>query len=340
MAIPSFSIVRVILQTLAVITCTTLVYALPCQARNGDDWVLVERFQSQQKQAQAGDASAMFEVGRMYELGRGTEPSTQKAIQWYERAMQKGQNNARARLGVMYFEGSGVKRNLYKAATMLEVAAKGGSAIAQYYLGKMYEQGEGMEQDISLAIRWYKKASDNGNYLAIDRLKVLERTSSSRPAIVRQAPTPALPATRSESPASVLLKAVMNARWQRNGQATGFLPSANSICTRSANQVVTCKSGVQQRNTGDAVITFVTVATLSGFTNMDEFQVKYYNNVQKVKPVARPSLGDEASTPRAPPNIKLGKQSMIHKLRCEMQSIDRLVCVKDNNSTDTYTRVK
>ena len=336
MATPFIPIVRAVLLTLALTTCNALFFSIPCQARNGDDWVLVERFQSQMKLAQAGNASAMFEVGRMYELGRGTEPSIQKAIQWYEHATQKGQNNARAQLGVIYFEGSSVKRDLNKAARLLDAAAKAGSATAQFYLGQMYERGEGMPQNLNLAMRWYKKAADNGHYLAVARLKTLEHTQTSS----RQTSTAAAPVRRSESPATVLLKTVMNTKWQRNGRPTGFLPSANSTCAEKPHQVVTCQSGEQQRNVGDAIITYVTEATLSGFTNSDQFLVRYYNNVHKVQPVSRPSLDDEDTTPRAPPNIKLGKQSMVHKVRCELQSIDKLVCVKDNNRTDTYTRVK
>jgi len=335
-AIPSSLIIRIVQRTLTLVTCYALFSASTCQARNGDDYVLVERFQSQQKLAQAGNASAMYEVGRMYELGRGTQPSIDKAIQWYERALHKGQNNAGAQLGVIYFEGNSVKRDLHKAFKLLDAAAKGGSATAQFYLGQMYEQGEGVQRNLNLSKHWYQKASDNGNYRAVARLKTLEHA----PASSRQAAAPAIRSNPSDSPAAILLQTVLNTKWQRNGRPTGFLPSANTKCSQKANRTVSCQSGEQKRNTGDAIIVYVTEATLSGFGNSDQFVVNYYNNVHKIQPVARPGLDGETTTPRPPPNIKLGKQSMIHKLRCELQSVDRLVCVKDNSSTDTYTRAK
>lgn len=317
---------------------TALFYPVPSLARNGDDWVLVKRFQAQQKQAQAGNAAAMYEVGRMYELGRGTEPNMTKAIQWYERALQKGQNNARAHLGVMYFDGSGVKRNLKRAVSLLEPAARAGSPTAQYYLGRMYERGEGLRRDPNQASYWYKKAADSGYYMAVARLKELESNLTSRPR-PQTATRPSRP-VQNESPATILLQTVMNAKWQRNGRPSGFLPSANSTCKRNSTRVVTCQSGEQQRNTGDAIITYVTEATLYGFNNADQFEVKYANNVHKVQPVARPSIDGETPVVRAPPNIKLGRQSLVHKLLCEMQTVDKLVCVKDNNMTDTYSRAK
>ena len=40
----------------------------PGQANN-TDWMLVERFKSVQQQAQNGKVQAMYDVGRMYELG-------------------------------------------------------------------------------------------------------------------------------------------------------------------------------------------------------------------------------------------------------------------------------
>lgn len=332
---------------LIALVCILCLHPAVSLARNGDDWVLVERFQSQEKLAKAGDASAMYEIARMYELGRGTEPDMTKAVQWYEQAFNKGQNNARAHLGVLYFEGSGVTRDIKKAISLLQPAAQAGNPTAQYYLGHMYEQGVGLRHDINQAIFWFKKAANSGHYLAVARLKALENVQSSSPpssqiALKTQRPNPParpIKAAQIDSPAQVLQQTVMNAKWQRDGRPTGFLPSANATCSQKSGHI-TCRSGEQKRNTGDAIITYVTEATLTGFNNADQFEVNYYNNVRKVQPVARPSLDDEAPVIRKPPNIPLGKQSVVHKLRCEMQTVDRLVCVKDNNSTQTYTRVK
>lgn len=327
-------------KALCLLCCIVLFQPCLSQARNGDDWVLVQRFQAQLKQAQSGDPSAMFEVARMYERGRGTKPSMSQAIHWYQRAIAKGQNNALAQLGVIFFDGKGVKQDRRKALSLLKPAAEKGNATAQYYLGRMYEQGQGLRRDLDQAKYWYRLAAKNGYYLAIDRLKVLKHTEANPSRT--QAATARAPrnASKVDSPAQVLLRTIMKAKWVHNGRASSFLPSASTKCHRKNNQLITCKSGEQQRNIGDAIISYTSDATLSGFTNADAFQVAYVNTVTKVKPVAKPGVDGQTTTPRRPPNIPIGKQSVTHKLRCELHSINKLVCVKDNNVTDVYTRAK
>lgn len=316
------------------------------QAREGDDWVLVDRFNAQEKLAKAGNAEAMYEVARMYELGRGTETNLNKAIEWYERAIAKGQNNARAHLGVMYFEGNGVKQDLKRAVDLLVPAAEKGNPTAEYYLGHMYETGEGMHRNLNQAIAWYKKATTSGNYLAVARLKSLEAQDNNlsqlreEPAEKAMRANPPLRPVQiaTDSPAKVLQQAIMDAKWERNGRPASFLPSVNTTC-KDSQKIVRCQSGEEQRNTGDTIITYVTEATISGFTNRDQFVVSYSNNVHKVQAVERPGLDGENQT-RKKPNIKLGKQSVVHKLHCELQSVNELFCVKDNNVSLTYTRRK
>ena len=154
------------------------------------------------------------------------------------------------------------------------------------------------------------------------------------------AATPAAKSRQIESPARALLHTVLNTKWERNGKASAFLPSANSTCTEKPKQVINCLSGQEQRNTGDALITYITEATLSDFNNKDQFHVEYSNTVLKVEKIERPSLTDDPTPARAAPMIKLGKQCNVHQLRCEMESIDKLVCVKNNSTTQTFTRVK
>lgn len=55
--------------------------------------------------------------------------------------------------------------------TLLRSAAESGHAPAQYDLGLHYEKGKGMAADIEEALRWYRKAADQGNVFAIQRLE-------------------------------------------------------------------------------------------------------------------------------------------------------------------------
>ena len=44
--------------------------------------------------------------------------------------------------------------------------AKQGNAVAQYVLGHCYSNGEGVEQNYAQAVGWYRKAAEQGGYLA------------------------------------------------------------------------------------------------------------------------------------------------------------------------------
>ena len=96
----------------------SLSFCLPLSANTGD-WVLVERFEKQLSAANKGKLKAMYEVGRLYERGRGVNMNLPNAIKWYQKASDSGQHSAQARLGIMYFEGRGVKQNYQQALKLL-----------------------------------------------------------------------------------------------------------------------------------------------------------------------------------------------------------------------------
>ena len=55
--------------------------------------------------------------------------------------------------------------------TLLGSAAELGYAPAQFALGRRYEKGDGVTADIEAALRWYRKAADQGDVFAIQRLE-------------------------------------------------------------------------------------------------------------------------------------------------------------------------
>ena len=77
--------------------------------------------------ADRGDAAAQYNLGIMYENGRGVRKDDAEAVRWYRKAADQGH---------------------------LE---------AQNNLGAMYEDGHGVPQDYVEAVRWYRKAAINGN---------------------------------------------------------------------------------------------------------------------------------------------------------------------------------
>ena len=113
--------------------------------------------------AQKGSSEAQFNLGAMYQLGRGVEQDCTQAVYWYRKAAEQGDAGAQFSLGAMYTKGLGVKRDQTEAFNWYRKAAEQGHAGAQFNLGLMYEKGQGVEQDYAQAVNWYRKAAEQGN---------------------------------------------------------------------------------------------------------------------------------------------------------------------------------
>ncbi len=74
-----------------------------------------------------------------------------------------GVSGAQYNLGVMYDNGRGVLQDYAEAIRWYRLAADQGAATAQYNLGVMYEYGGGVLQDNVMAHMWYNIASANGH---------------------------------------------------------------------------------------------------------------------------------------------------------------------------------
>lgn len=90
--------------------------------------------------AERGDAAAQYELGRMYQGGRGVTQDNRKAVEWYRHSAEQGYAPAERSLGSMYRGGYG-----------------------------------GLPQDDAEAEQWYGKAAAQGDILAKFAL-VLEKS--------------------------------------------------------------------------------------------------------------------------------------------------------------------
>lgn len=120
--------------------------------------------------ADNGHVSSMFEVGKMFANGKGTERDDKKAFHWFERAAENGSDSALAQLGIMYYKGSGILADKSKAASLFLKAAEKNNSYAQYRLGYMYLYGKGLEKNGELANQWLSKAADQNETGAIFEL--------------------------------------------------------------------------------------------------------------------------------------------------------------------------
>ena len=85
--------------------------------------------------------------------------------EWTPLAKQ-GDANAQYNLGVMYDNGRGVPQGYKTAVKWYRLAAEQGYADAQYNLGLMYAEGRGVPKDDKTALKWYKLAAERPSHLS------------------------------------------------------------------------------------------------------------------------------------------------------------------------------
>jgi len=135
--------------------------------------------------AEQGIAVAQYNVGIMYDTGKGVPENDKTAVKWYSLAAALGNDLAQFNLGLMYDRGEGVEENDKTAVKWYVKAAKQESAKAQNQLGLMYSQGKGVSRDSTQAYMWYNLASYNGHETSSESKRTL--ASSMTPANISKA---------------------------------------------------------------------------------------------------------------------------------------------------------
>ncbi len=120
---------------------------------------LGEALRLYQQAADKGLAAAQFNLGMMYELGRGAGADAAAAFKHYLRAAEQGFAPAQFNVGNMYANGTGVKQDYFEASLWFRQAADRGIPEAQYNLALAHEMGRGIPKDESAAQRWYRAAA-------------------------------------------------------------------------------------------------------------------------------------------------------------------------------------
>ena len=126
-----------------------------------------------ERAAAMGSASALRNLGYLYQKGYGVPQDHAKARDYYEQAAAMGNAAALNDLGYLYQNGYGVPQDYAKARDYFERAADGGAKGAHYNLGMIYEFGLGIPQDDQKALEWYRKAADLGDGAADDKVSKL-----------------------------------------------------------------------------------------------------------------------------------------------------------------------
>jgi len=126
----------------------------------------LDKFRKNMEHAKEDNPIVWYNLGCMYESGKGVPKNCEQAIYWYLKAAEKDNAKALNNLAHMYQKGDGVDKNIGKAIEYLERAARLNDSIAQLNLGIAYQTGKGVERDLKKAKYWYKKSKQRGNETA------------------------------------------------------------------------------------------------------------------------------------------------------------------------------
>lgn len=116
--------------------------------------------------ADAGNADAMFCVGRMYANGFGVDMNDDLALKWYGLAAEAGHAEAQYSLGVMHANGWGVPMDDVSAVGFYKMAAEQGFAPALTAMGFSYKHGAGVALDYVSAVMWFDISAQRGDLTA------------------------------------------------------------------------------------------------------------------------------------------------------------------------------
>jgi len=114
----------------------------------------MKRFEEIKLAADQGDAQAQYDMGCMYEEGRGVKQDSAKAMQCYLNAAEQGHAKAQYELGLMYSKLPPNKKNEEEAIKWIQLAMEGfrqaaenGDAEAQCRLGEIYDMAKSESQN-------------------------------------------------------------------------------------------------------------------------------------------------------------------------------------------------
>jgi uncharacterized protein len=114
--------------------------------------------------AEQGNAEAQFNLGLLYDHGRGLPKDKGEALKWYRRAAMQGDTFGQNALGDNYWEGTGVPKDDREAVWWWRVAADKGFVPAQHSLGKLLAGGgQGVPADKPHAYMWLMLSAAQGD---------------------------------------------------------------------------------------------------------------------------------------------------------------------------------
>jgi hypothetical protein len=328
-----------------------LFIALNVGAYEGD-YIWEDKLKAKLPIAEQGDVQAQYEVGVMYEKGRGTDRNQAMAFKWYIKAAKQGNKKASFKVGYGFLKGRGVSKDTEKAYKWLTRASKKGYERAEFYLGEMYEKGNGVSRNYGTALKWYRKALKGGfepaasrieniktarDHKERDRLSAIKRAKRRTEAkanrqLARQKKARAHPVSISQSKFTTK-ELILQGGWKKRNRPAEYMPSKISKC-KDTGATIECVSKTLTRNIGMADISYQTKSIVFGIKDSGKFKVSYRNNVLDIK-ITDPEF--EESGAEVP--VTRGWQKAKHSLTCTIKnSTNKVVCKKNKFRTVKLSR--
>lgn len=133
-------------------------------------------FKAYQWAANHGNAVAQYNLGLMYEQGKGRLVDLMLAKSWYEKAAIQGEKHAMVQLASLFAHGEGgIARDETQALAWYKKSALLGDCDALYHLGMCAEQGQGLQKNNQEALRYYMAAANQGHVNAIQAVARLQQ---------------------------------------------------------------------------------------------------------------------------------------------------------------------
>lgn len=123
-----------------------------------------------EKAAQQGYSRAQHNLALLYIGVLGPERDPEKGRFWLERAASKGFPRSQYTLGKMFLEGLEVDKDETRAFELFLAAGRSGFVRAQYNLGKMYRDGAGTGESLLDSLRWFRRAAEQGYAKAQEKM--------------------------------------------------------------------------------------------------------------------------------------------------------------------------
>ncbi len=122
------------------------------------------------------DENAQRWLGNYYASEENIAKDLGKTWRWYQRAANKGSAKSQKLLDELELQAdqllnSSKPDERAKGYEITEAVASAGGVNAQLWMGYRYEAGDGVPQNLNIAASWYRKAAEQGNSFAGEKLE-------------------------------------------------------------------------------------------------------------------------------------------------------------------------